>query len=76
VTRVTTWLGRPVAVYGDVVPSLVAIVQAFGTMLVTPDTYRHFAVTAWEGAVGSVSAAARVERPSGMRRRRVVGATL
>jgi ABC-type nitrate/sulfonate/bicarbonate transport system permease component len=50
-------LSRSGLVYGGVVPSLVAIAQAFVAMLLTPETYRHLAVTGWEVAVGFAIAA-------------------
>lgn len=38
--------------YEGVVPPLTAVARAFVVLLVTGDTYRHLAVTAWEVAAG------------------------
>jgi ABC-type nitrate/sulfonate/bicarbonate transport system permease component len=54
-------LSRSGVVYGDVVPSLVAIAQAFVAQLLAAETYSHLAVTAWEvGAGFSIAAVAGV----------------
>lgn len=68
-------LSRSGIVYGDVVPSLVAIAQAFVGMLLTAETYHHLAVTAWEVGVGfAIAAAAGVSFGLAAGSRRFLGA--
>ncbi len=45
-------VARSGLLYQDVVPSLLKIAKAFGSMLIDPTTWRHFAVSAWEIGAG------------------------